>query len=471
MKTGRERAVIWIVAFLTLAVVGHGQEPEQAAKERAFLVATDFPSIQDAIAALPYGGGTVCLPPGTHVLKQTLNLTKALRGHWFAVNLRGAGRFSTFLVLDTGGDPGIDLSGNAMCEVSDMSIRNKTANCGILLSRDPAGSGGCLHVFRSLHFEGAFPVSAIYSIGGEVNRYYDCHIGNQLPKHYQKDIEGMEAGDAFIFAGSNIRGVKSPYVEGNQGGCNTEMTMVGCTVSNQGRDSVGLRVVGHAGDVRVYGSYFHSDGFSAIYLDGTRAEVSNVGIRDCRIEGEDGVHCLYAKGHCRNVTVDTGGWFSGAGEPILQEDAPSFGDEGYAADTAGVAHGWNVRGIFFSIWDGIDLTRKAERPRLYPFEERGYYAIMRFDRVQFSNLECKSMHVIRHRLDEEGKLQSQAVYGPDVRKGIVVEKMSKGNTFVVLEPPEVLLKGERKGRNAILALASEEPPQQLPPQAGPAPEE
>jgi len=446
MKTEVKRAVMWVVAFLALAVVAGAQEPEQEAEERAFLVATDFPSIQDAIDALPWGGGTVYIPAGTYTIHKTLNMSKALRGRWCSINLRGAGMMgATILVLDTGGQPGIDLSGNAFCQISDMQIRNRSANVGVLLSRPPDGGSAGNHTFRNLLFDGAYPVSAVYSIGSEVNRWYDCQITNQLAKYYQKGVEGMKAGDAFIFAASNIKAVKSPYVEGNTGGCNTEMTLVGCSICNEGPDTVGLRIVGYASDVRTYGCYFHSDGFSAIYLDGAASIVNNVAFRDSRIEGEDGLHCLYATGSVSNLTLDGGDWYSGAGVPVLQK--------------AGLAHNWSVRGLSLNIWDGIDFERKKQNPKVFPVEEFGYHLMMHIEKVQFSRLECKTMNVVQWRPDEDGKVQQHYFTDAAHRKAVLVEQMSTGNTFVVQNAAEVVLKGEKKGRNTIVALATEEGPQ------------
>ena len=215
MKAIGEGLFIGVVVLLGLTLAAHGQEPEQAAKERAFLVATDFPSIQDAIDALPWGGGTVYIPAGSYTIHKTLNMSSALRDRWCSINLRGAGMMgATVLTLDTHGEPGIDLSGNAFCQLSDIHFRNRSANVGILLSRPPDEGSAGNHTFRNLLFDGAYPVSTVYSIGSEVNRWYDCNIGNQLAKYYQKDIEGMKAGDAFIIPqGVSVKWIQPEYLK------------------------------------------------------------------------------------------------------------------------------------------------------------------------------------------------------------------------------------------------------------------
>ena len=275
----------------------------------------------------------------------------------------------------------------------------------------------------------------------------------------------MKGGDAFIFSANNVYNVKSPYVEGNRGGSNTELTIVGCAFSNQEPDSsVGLRIIGFAGDVRVYGSYFHSDGFSAIYIDGTKAPVDNISFRDVRIEGEDGKHCLYAKGHVRNVTIDTGAWISNF-EPILQEDAKSFTDKRYCTDPNGGAFNWNIKGLSFSIHDGIGyaawIGHRCPNPEEKVHPPKSDYIFMHFDRLVFSNLECKFMSVVRYWKDEKGKIHIENDFSGEKsirenilkrEKAIVIEKLSYGNTFIVEKKEQVKIKGKKKGKNRIVCL-------------------
>lgn len=428
------------------------------------LNAGDFDSIQAALDALPLQGGTVVIPPGAYVLKKTLNLSYALKGRTTTIRLQGAGRnWTTRLILDTGGEPGIDLTGNNYCSISDLMIQNRTANVGILLSRGPGPAGGCGgHEFRNLVLHGAYPISCVYSIGAEVNRWYNCTFSNQLPESYQRDVPGMTSGDCFIFAAANIHEVKSPYVADNAGGCNTELLIHGCTISNVGPDSVGLRVVGFASDVRVYASYLHSDGFSAIYLDGTKQCLDNVALRDLRIEGEDGKHCLYAKGQVRNVIIEGGAWGANF-EPIVQEDALSFTDLRYSPDPQGVALNWQIRGLSVSIHDGVGYDTGwaghfTEHPEEKAWPEDSRYVFMRFDRLQYSYIECKFMVAIRHFLDENGEVQFQTDFSGDQEtlareQGVVVRKLSEGNYFIVEKKRDVVLEGEKVGRNVIVSLS------------------
>ena len=106
--------------------------------------AADYPTLDEAVGALPPEGGTVVLPPGRFVVKKTLNLAWARhRSPQFSVNLRGAGKLATVIYLDTDHQPGLDFTGNSYWTVSDLHIMNHSGNVGVLLARTPPGANGC----------------------------------------------------------------------------------------------------------------------------------------------------------------------------------------------------------------------------------------------------------------------------------------------------------------------------------------
>ncbi len=114
--------------------------------------AADYATLDEAVGALPAEGGTVLLPPGRFVLTKTLNLSWARhRSPQFSVNLRGAGKLATVVLLDTDRQPGLDVTGNSYWTVSDLHLMNRSANVGVLLARTPPGANGCSGEFRNVN--------------------------------------------------------------------------------------------------------------------------------------------------------------------------------------------------------------------------------------------------------------------------------------------------------------------------------
>jgi hypothetical protein len=322
----------------------------------AALSAADYPSLQAAVDALPKSGGTILLPPGEFKLQKTLNLSFAARNYpQFGVQLKGAGRSATMLLLDTRLQPGLDFTGNSHWKVSDLHIRNRSANVGALLARTPANGRGCCGEFDNVAFDGSYPIATVYMTASECCRFWNSTINNQLKKWYNKDVEGWTEGEAAVMISpGNIRNIQSPYCkEGTGGGSNTEYLFDGCTIGSEAPQSCGLKIFGQASDIRVTSSYLYSSGLAAIYLDGTRGNLHNVSLRDLRIEAEKAQHALYAIGHTSLVTIDGGAW-SSTKEAILQQGAPvAFTDAaGPCTSTVGAANKWKISQLGLSIWDG-----------------------------------------------------------------------------------------------------------------------
>ncbi|HEY3396230.1 MAG TPA: right-handed parallel beta-helix repeat-containing protein [Armatimonadota bacterium] len=346
------------VLLVTWGLAAHAAEPGPAVS----LNAADYPDLQAAVNALPNSGGTVLLPPGTIKLDKTLNLSFALHQNpQFSVTLQGAGTLATVLLLDTKGQPGLDFTGNSYWKVSNLHLMNRSGNVGVLLARTPANGRGCSGEFNNVLFSGCFPVAAVYLTGAEVCRFYHCQFSNQLKKWYNQDVAGVTEGEACVMISpNNVRGLQSPYcTEGTGGGSNTEYYFDGCTFNNEAPESRGLKIFGQASDIRVTNSYLHSDGFTAIYLDATKGNLSGLSLRDLRIEGEHGQHALYAIGHTNQVTIEGGSW-NATKEVILQEAAPvAFVDAGGpCVSKVGAANKWRISQLSMSIWDGWGYSKE-----------------------------------------------------------------------------------------------------------------
>jgi len=299
-----------------------------------FIVATPGRPLQDAINALPPTGGTVYLSPGIYTLTKPLNLTN-FRAPSKTITLIGAGRYATEIRGKNFNGPIIDMTASSYCTIKDLTIRGEKVDVGILLAREFQGAGATAghHTFENVIITGEFSKAAVYSMGSEVNRFYNCIFTNRKKKGY-----------CFYSTPRNPLNVKSCYMGGGGGGgCNTELRFYGCTWGAEGIDSVGLRIDGHSSDVTIYGGYFacKKTGTIGIYLCGRdpsckkTQSIYNVTIKDVRIEAKGGKYCLYTEGDTNNIHIEGGYW-----------DADHiFISQGYEKSNA---YAWNILNPYFS---------------------------------------------------------------------------------------------------------------------------
>jgi len=420
---------------------------EEEKKFKPFVVATEYSNLQEAVDSLP-DGGTVYLPAGTYVLTEPLNLTGRATiskskefpyGGGF-IRLVGEGINKTTIFGKTKGKPVIDMTFTSYSEISNLTIRSggsDGANVGILLGREKQdGGGGGADLFQNLAIEmnNTDAKACVYSMGSEVNRFINCHF--YIYSHN---------GTCFYFTPTNPLEIKSSYIPTAGGGCNTELIFYGCTFQNRGTNSVGLRIEGFASDVRIYGGYFSNQGFSAIYLDGTRACLDNVGIYDVRIEGEWGKHCVYTKGYTRGIKIKGGAWVSGYGEVIYQEPAGTWDG------SKGECYGWKVEDISVSL--SIGHAQKEKNGKIVywkdfeqdiPFyDKRGddFYTLLRFYNLRNSSIDIRQFSVPVF-WEPETKEKTKFYYSQNV-KAVVVENLSEGNTFYLPRKDLLLLKNEK----------------------------
>lgn len=106
MKTSHLPPPLGLAAAAPFCLVGSGAFAAGAALS---VNAADYPSLNEAVGALPPEGGTVVLPPGCFLLKEALNLSWARhKSPQFSVNLRGAGKLAT---VHSDGLAGVYLDG------------------------------------------------------------------------------------------------------------------------------------------------------------------------------------------------------------------------------------------------------------------------------------------------------------------------------------------------------------------------
>jgi len=416
-----QRVAFYAALGLAMAVSWAGA----AEIAKGFINAADYPSLQEAIDAVPREGGTVLIPAGDYVITKTLDLSRryglgAVAGRG-AVTLQGAGITATRLLGRTGSAPVIDLSASGYCHVKDMYISGQECDVGVLLCRgtgEKEGSAGAI-VFDSVLMGGNFRKAAFYNMSGEVCRFYNSFFETNSPNSF-----------AFYFGPENLLNVPSPSVTIFPSS-NTELRFIGCTFGSFGENSVGLYVRGGASDVSVWGCYFANRGQAAIYLDGSRACVDSINMTDVRIEGEHGRHCLYARGCVRRVSIIGGTWLSTGGEAIRYEAPP---------DGSTWAENWLIQQTSLDLYDWAfpDPNLPGFYARQFPQGEDGY-VLARFDDLRNSILDLTWGVVAHFEKDEQGKEKVRYIGN---RRILVIDRCSHANRITVRDKGDVTLKGK-----------------------------
>ena len=347
--------------------------------------AADYPDLQAAVDAVPYPGGTVFLPAATYSLTKPLDLTNRYnngpRTRWLV--LQGAGIFNSIIMGDFPDAPVVDMTGSGRVVMRDLTITGKSKCLLLSARRNNAGGGG--NAFYNCMFRGAFAQVAVWLVGSECNRFYNCEMFTDQPNAV---TVAFTPAPEFEVNGVTYS-IKSPYEPNMTGGSTTELRFYGSFIHSFGRNSIGLYCQGSTADISIDGGYNANGGFASIYLDGTKANVGDSAFRNLRIEGETGLYCLYAKGAVRNVTIDSGDWGS-AGEVIRYERATT----GHGANSG--AEGWCIRNASLTIQD--QSVRGPERTGALCKLPRDQRAILRFDRMEncrIDNIWVRAYQIIR----------------------------------------------------------------------------
>ncbi len=358
-----------LIPFLAAAALAFAQMPPGA------INAADYPSLQEAIDAVPYPGGVVYLPNGTYKLDKPLDLTNLYNNgqktRWLV--LQGQHKFTSVITGDFPDGPVIDMTGSGYLSLRDLTVSGRSKTLLLAARRNFAAGGG--HVFENCIFRGDHCEVAIRLHGSECDRFYNCEIYVTQPNAIGVVFT---AHTEFELNGKTYT-IQSPYEPDMTGGSNTELRFYGCFIHSHGLNSIGLYVKGSANDVSIFGGYHANGGFASIYLDGTKGNVGDIRIDGLRIEGETGLYNLYARGSVRNVTIEGSCWGS-AGENIRYEAvADTFDPVGACAD------GWSIRHSSLSIAD--QSLRAPERTGALMSSPRAERAILRLDRASNCTIE------------------------------------------------------------------------------------
>jgi len=289
------------------------------------VIATDYPTLQDAVNALPDRTGEVYLPAGNYVLTKTLDLSYPSGGYKGGIKLVGAGR-TTKIVAATKGQPAIDLTGANHCIIQDLNIEAEgnlvkpadAPNIGLLLARNPSGHAAQEHRFTNVNIIGRFTIANVYNITSELDRFVGCIFINTAPGSHN-----------MVFSSDNYAGVESPY----RGKIktlysNTELRIIGCSFYNWGGGKGGsnLYMRGFTMDVTVRDCYMNPPAGG----NGVRLGMSSKGgpIRGAvfdgiRVEADNSSDVFRIEGNAANITIRECRVFYGEGK-ALNADSVSF---------------------------------------------------------------------------------------------------------------------------------------------------
>jgi len=423
-------AMLAILAASAFGAQGEGANPRLG--QPGFVVATDYPNINAAIAALPAGGGTVYLPAGRYSVKETIDLTgrntvprteKTPHGYAF-VRLTGEGR-ATRLIAQTSGQPVIDLTDSSHCEVSELWISGqsgpKAPDVGILCARGVGLGSAGYHSFYRVMFDGHFSKACVYQISSEVNRWVDCYFLGTAPY------------GVYISPRNNL-GVKSPYARIQTRGCsNKEGRFIGCCFGAWGTDSIGLAIKGWAEDFSMIGCIASSSNNVAILLDGTEQQVRGFYIPDgLTVEAECGRHVLLAKGTVVNVTINGGNWI--AGREVIRTD--------------GTAENWRITNLQAGTWHG---HRQVESKR-EPLPDEGWSKTLEIYGPVTLNFDNLINSVIDARNTWFADRYKKLIPSGDTPFGrMLVRGTARGNEIRVRRRKQIIFAGSHTG-NAIQCL-------------------
>ena len=437
------------------------------------IVATDFPDLQAAFDALPDLGGTIFLPPGTYTLKKPLNLADSYqRGErkvTKTVVFQGSGRLNTIITADFKKteehkmSPLVDATNANRMIWNDVTFSGNVEVLYLSARRDFVGGGG--NNFYNVMFRCEGARVGLWLGGSEVNRLYSCEFSVTTP-------DGV--GIAFLprtefqIDGRSYKAY-SPYVGDNlTGGSNTELRLYGTQIYSFGENSIGLYAAGSVADISIFGGYFANSGFASIYMDGTQGNFGDTIVSGLRVEGETGLHAIYAKGMVRNLIVE-GSNISAAGEVIRYVSAPGFyGDTSFA-------EGWHIRNSSLTIQDQTARYEKKTggKAMKIPHAER---ALIRMDRMVNSTVEniWNRGYVVRVELkDKDGKVVGggeDADYATLIQnknfesherlewfdpKTLIVEQAAEGSTIVVPSMDMVSLPEKGTTRTRVTALGDD----------------
>jgi len=344
----------WLVGMCLL-----GALPGTVSGQR--VVATDYPTLQAAVDALPSRMGEVYLPEGTYVLNATLDLTLD-SGYGGGIKLTGAGKASR-IVPKTHGQPAIDLTGASHCFLQDLSIDARTGtiavaeapNVGLLLARRSDGWAAQEHRFDRVTIEGYFTVANVYDLTSELNRFTGCTFVNTAP-----------GGHNVVWTHENFAGVTSPY-RGTPRNLysTTEFRMIACSLCNRGgAGSANFYGIGFSMDVTVRDCrLIPSAGGDAVFL-GTSSlggPVRGVDFDGLCIAGENAAAVFRVEGRTESVTIRNSSLTYGTGPLLDAESLIRFTFENN--DVQSVA-GWNTAIEAGSLSDGLIRNNRFSFPRI-----------------------------------------------------------------------------------------------------------
>jgi hypothetical protein len=301
--TFRIPAIIFSLGFFVLTSDVTWLYAQAADNASPRVVASDYPDLHAAVAALGGRTGEIYLPKGEYVLEKTLDLTAPSGGYQGGVRLVGCGRGSR-IVARTNGQPVIDLTGTNHAVIENLWINAEQAtqenapNVGLLLARTRSGNASQEHRFTNVMFSGRFSLANVYNVTSELCRFVGCIFINTAPQSYN-----------LVWSSENFANLRSPY----QGEIrtlfsNTELRIIGCSFYNWGggQNGANLHLRGFTMDTSVRDCYMNPpQGGHAVYLGPSSqgGPVESIVFDGIRIEADNAGDVFVLEGRHENVTL------------------------------------------------------------------------------------------------------------------------------------------------------------------------
>lgn len=299
----RAGAACAVVLVLTFPAAAKPKPTPKPTPKPARVIATDYPSIQAAIDALPGRMGEIYIPAGRYVLTKTLNLSYPPGGYRGGIRIVGAGR-ATQIVAKTAGQPVIDLTGANHCIMKDLWITAENVkdgerpNVALLLARNPNGGAAQEHRFTNVQIVGKFTVANVYNITSELCRFVGCTFINTAPGSHNL----VWSSDNFAKITSPFRGKIKHHFS------NTELRVIGCSFYNWGGGQGGsnVHVRGFTMDSTFRDCYMNPPtGGHAVYFGMSRwgGPVESAAFEGIRIEADNAADVFRFEGRHENITI------------------------------------------------------------------------------------------------------------------------------------------------------------------------
>lgn len=332
-RSGTSTGVMDVFNVRLYGAVGDGTTNDYAAIQAAF----------DACKAAS-NGGNVYFPPGVYYIgNNSIQYVHASHG----CIISGAPNYGQSSILGAGSVAILDLSGTSNCKIENIYLVGDAATppqVGLLLARYLTG-GTLYHCatnnFTNVGTAGCFSKAAVYSIGAEVNSWYNPQIYNTY-----------DGGDCYCFYTSTENDLSvtpswGTIPESADGVTNSVGNIYGGILWNEGTTGVSLALCGLTGSYNFWGTFITSLYRPVSILPSSASSNMNGPNMFSGVMLENGLNGHYQI-YIGAVTV----YYLDLQNVYFQMGSGTVNDYGIYADTGSSLLRFNSRGCRFSVNNG-----------------------------------------------------------------------------------------------------------------------